>query len=138
MKDTYIRIRCTEQEKEICRKLAEAEGKGMSEYLIDLIREDAKWYHSVDVYAVAKGPDKDHNVIEKDRKLVDTVYIDECGRCDASVYYSMYQKAQELTNNIGDKPAHYMYLEVNGQKVKKPSLSDYVVMDEVLFNKKNK
>ncbi len=135
MKDTYIRIRCTEQQKEVCKKLAEAEGKGMSEYIIDLIKEDAKWYHPVEVYAVAKGPDKTHTIIEKARKLVDTIYIDESGRCDASLYFSLYKKADELTNNIGDRPAHYMYLEVNGQKVKQPSLSDYALMDEELFKK---
>lgn len=69
------------------QKLAEAEGKGMSEYIIDLIKEDAKWYHPVEVYAVAKGPDKTHTIIEKARKLVDTIYIDESGRCDASLYF---------------------------------------------------
>lgn len=44
MKDDYIRIRCTEEDKELIQKAAEANHTTMSAYILKTLRDDYRRY----------------------------------------------------------------------------------------------
>lgn len=129
MKDTYIRLRCSEEEKVLIQGMAEQSGMNMSEYILDLVRADKKWYHEVEVFIVVKGPNKNRDVVEKFRQSLGTILVDDQNRASVyTTYKRLAKKAYELTGELTKRPSHYSYFEVNGEEVKSPSpFSDWAI-----------
>ena len=135
MKDAYIRIRCSEQDKLVIQAMAEQSGMNMSEYLLSLVNNDKQYYHEVEVFAVVKGINKAKTeIVEKGRKSLGHVLVDNYNRASAhTTYKKLYAEAFEAFGALAKQPQHYFYLEVDGEKVAPPSsFSDWVVLGKKL------
>lgn len=129
MKETYIRLRCSEQEKSMISAMAEQNGMNMSEYILNLIHSEKKYYHDVEVFAVAKGTNKSKTeVIEKGRKSLGIILVDEQNRASVEVYKKLIKEADNLFGEMAKRPNHHFYLEAEGERVEYPfPMSDWVV-----------
>lgn len=131
MKDTYIRIRCTEQEKAIIQAMAEQSGMSMSEYILDLANNDKQWYHEIEVFAVVKGINKAKTeIVEKGRKSLGRVLVDQYNRVSVHTTYNrLYNEAQKEFGEIAKRSQHYFFLEADGVQVESPHpFADWVVL----------
>ena len=130
MKDCIIRFRVSEEEKKAIEMLAEASPytKGLSEYILDLISEDAKLFHPVEVDAVVRGANKAKTeTVEKRRVSLGSILVDEYGRGTVKQYRRLIKEADELIGSTARKSNHYMFLEVGGKRVGNPApMVDFV------------
>jgi len=123
MKDSYIRFRCTEQEKRMIEMLALADpySNGVSEYILDLIRKDALNYRTARVDAVVYGLTKATlQTVEKRREPVGEVLISE-DVISAKAYFDLMKKADEVVGKTAARPNHYLVLEAEGRRINHPS-----------------
>lgn len=134
MKDSYIRFRCTEGEKEIIELLALADpySNSVTEYILGLIKEDLKNYEAITIDAVVYGLTKETlQTIEKRRAAaIGTAMVDSSGRISAKAYLDIWKKAEAEIGQTASRPNHYMVLEANGKKLKHPgAMADYVTFE---------
>ncbi len=140
MKESYIRIRCSEQDKAMIMAMAEQGGMSMSEYLLDLVNDDKQWYHEVEVFAVTRGTNKAKSeTIEKGRKSLGKVLVDNYNRASVhTTYKRLMKEAGALFGEMARRPSHYYYLEVDGVKVEPPHpFSDWVILGKRVEEKQN-
>lgn len=128
MKESYIRLRCTEQDKLAIQMMAEQSGMSMSEYILSLIEDDKKYYKQVEVFGVIK--EFKDEMVEIARKSLGYVLVDEHNRASVYTTYERLMKAlSEFEDEYKKKPQRHAYLEVDGIEVKNPyALSDYVIL----------
>ena len=131
MKDCVIRFRCTEDEKTLIEMLASADvwSESVSEYLLNLVREDADNYREVPVYGVVRGVNKaGDNYIEKRREMVGCVLVEKgTGKTSKSEYGRLWDAARAILGSTADKPNHHLFLECEGQEVKTNALTSYAI-----------
>lgn len=140
MKKSYIRIRCSEQDKAMIAAMAEQGGMSMGEYLLDLVNNDKQCYHEVEVFAVARGTNKANTeTIEKGRKSLGKVLVDDYNRASVyTTYERLMKEAYALFGKMAERCNHYFYLEVDGVKVEPPHpFSDWVILGKRVEEKKN-
>lgn len=138
MKDCYLKVRCTEQEKRKIKCIAEQQGMNMSEYILSLVKSDETYYHEVEVFAVVKeisiyiGFNKKVQYIEKARESLGHIYVDEYNRASVDLYSTLYERGKKLFGNLSNRPNHDLYLECQGEKVSvKNCFAEWVVFGKV-------
>jgi hypothetical protein len=129
MKESYIRIRCTEQDKLSIQMMAEQNGISMSEYILSLANEDKKHYKQVEVFGIIRGFNGTETV-DIAKKSLGYALVDDCNRASVYTTYKRLMKdLSEFEDCYKKKPQRYAYLEVDGEKVENPfPMSDYVIL----------
>lgn len=132
MKDCYLKVRCTEQEKRKIKCIAEMQGMSMSEYILSLVKSDETYYHEVEVFVVVKGINKNVQYIEKGRESLGYIFVDEYNRASVDLYSTLYERGKKLFGNLSNRPNHHLYLECQGEKVSvKNCFTEWVVFGKV-------
>ena len=99
MKESYIRFRCTEEEKAIIEAMAisDKEATSMSDYILNLVKKDAEMYEIIEIFAVKMDVSSGN---EKERKRCGK-YLFKEGRASKDVY----KKVEEVRNTFWEKSA---------------------------------
>lgn len=125
-KETYIRFRCTEQEKAMISAMAFQDGKNISEFILNLISEQKKYYEQVEVFSVVKRMGK-----EIGRKSLGFYFVDNYGR--ASVYTTWKDISKRMDEHLSEfkrNTNQTVYAEVNGKKITLSNpFSDWIVLN---------
>lgn len=124
MKETMIRFRVSEDEKKHIEMLAEASPytKGVSEYILDLIREDAGHYHAINVEAVVYGPNKTKTeTVEKRRISLGDILIDGEGRGTNKQFFRLVKEAEKEIGDTAGKSGHYIKIVANRRMIEPPA-----------------
>lgn len=122
MKDSYIRFRCTETDKAIVEAMAKQDGKTMSEYLLDLVRQDYSHCHEeeFEVVVIRKGK-------EIGRQKLGTYLVDENNRASKYTTWSELEaKAEEYYSTFRSQSGQSYSIQSNGRKVTTNAMSDYM------------
>ena len=131
--ETYVKFRCTEQEKAIINAMAMQGGVSASEFILNLIADQKQYYEQVEVFSVIK-----RSGVAVDRKSIGVYLVDKLGR--ASVYTTWKDISEKMEDHLSEFKRisnQHVYAEVNGFQIKAPSpLSDYVILEPSLWNKK--
>lgn len=125
-KNTYIRVRCTEREKEIIEALAlrDPRGGNISKYIMGLAMKDFERCHEVEVYGCLYREDK-----EVRREFLGRYLVDEEGRTSVHVYARMMNKCEELFGEI--KYLERRIIKNSEGKICRPTspLKEYVYLE---------
>lgn len=125
-KESYIRFRCTGREKAIIEAMAlqDTYSDSISEYLINLVMNDYKHCHEVEIYGCLYKKDKEI------KKVSLGVYlVDEEGRSSINAYKQMEKKCKEL---FGERQYQERYIlkNSNGKICEIPSpMSDFIFLE---------
>lgn len=118
MKESYIRFRCTETQKEMAKTLAEANDMNMSEYVVSLIEADSNFYTEKEIFGVLVKKNKVEKI------SFGYVLVDNDGRMRSSKFKKLLNECME---HFRPGNSQYCYLECDGNEIKFPSaFSDYV------------
>ena len=141
MKDSYVRFRCTEQEKAIIEKMAlhDPMTENMSDYILSLIKDDYKRCHEVEVFSVVRRKGQ-----EIGRKSLGFYLVDEYGRTSKfKAYKEICKKSHEFYTTFRQTTQQDSYIEVNGVNISqiptnRTDLTEYAVLDTEANDKLNK
>jgi hypothetical protein len=125
MKDSYVRFRCTKEEKELIDALVlqDAYSDNITDYIMSLIKNDAQNTHEVNIYACLC---KDGKTIR--REFVGCYLADKYGRASRDTYKDIEKKSMEIFNA---KIISNIQIEnESGEKCIYPSpMSDFYILE---------
>lgn len=99
MKETYIKFRCTDEMKAIVEAMAlkDKEAHNMSEYIINLVKKDARASKSIEIFAVVMNTGK---VVSKTSCGV--YLFSEDGRASKDLYKKVEEIGQQCKTKKND------------------------------------
>lgn len=118
MKETYIRFRCSEEEKAIIEAMAlqDKDSNSMSEYILNLVKKDTKAAKRIEIFAIVMNAGK---VVSKTSCGV--YLFSEDGRASKELYKKVEEIGQQCKTKNGDM---VVYATSDGELLATNILSD--------------
>ena len=125
-KDSYIRFRCTDKDKAIIEAMAlqDPYANNVSEYLLNLVSDDFKMCHEVEIYGCLYKKDK-----EVKKEFLGVYLVDNEGRSSIAAYKSMLKKCNELFGEVKYQERYVIQNSEGKECTVKSPMSDFVFLE---------